>query len=73
MNHWFLSTNGIFTVTVVVSVVSLYLLPLLLTYHCVLAYVTVQADDITLQLIGEGREMKQCSKCIHLDTKYQRI
>lgn len=62
------SQNVIFKLTMVASVVSHYLLPLLLTYYCVLAYVTVQADDITLQLIGEGRETKQCLKFIHLES-----
>lgn len=33
-----------------------YLLPLLLTYHCILAYVTVQAYNITLQLICKSKE-----------------
>lgn len=32
--------------------ISHYLLPLLLTYYCILANVTVQADDITFQLTG---------------------
>lgn len=40
----------------VVLVVSFYLLPLLLAYHCILANVTVQAYNIALQLIGKGRE-----------------
>lgn len=42
----------------VVLVVSRYLLSLLLTYHCILANVTVQAYNITLQLIGKSREEK---------------
>lgn len=45
-------------------VVSYYLLPLFLTYHCILANVTVQAYNITLQLIGEGREENHL-KAIH--------
>lgn len=42
--------------SMVVLVVSHYLLSLLLTYHCILANVTVQAYNITLQLIGKSRK-----------------
>lgn len=45
--------------SMVVLGVSRYLLSLLLTYHCILANVTVQADNITLQLIGKRREEKE--------------
>lgn len=37
--------------------ISHYLLPLLLTYYCILADMTVQADDITFQLM-EGERQK---------------
>lgn len=33
-----------------------YLLPLFLTYYCILANVTVQADHITFQLTGKERD-----------------
>ena len=39
-----------------VVLIASYLLPLLLTYHCILANVTVQAYNITLQLMIKGRE-----------------
>lgn len=39
--------------------ISHYLLPLLLTYYCVLANVTVQADNITFELIYKERD-KDC-------------
>lgn len=45
-----------FELNMVVLVVSYYRLSLLLTYHCILANVTVQAYNITLQLKGKGRE-----------------
>lgn len=45
-----------FQLSMAVLFISYYLLLLLLTYYCILANVTVQADNVTLQLNGKGRE-----------------
>lgn len=39
--------------------ISHYLLTLLLTYYCILANVTVQADDITFQLTGRRNKKNE--------------
>lgn len=38
------------------KIISNYLLPLLLTYYCILAYMAVQADNIALDLMGKGAD-----------------
>lgn len=46
----------------VVLIILYYLLALLLTYYCVLANMTVQADNITLQLAKTQEKKFKCLK-----------
>lgn len=49
--------------TILLSILH-YLLLLLLAYYCILANVTVQADNITFELTGRRKKKKQRNKLL---------